>query len=167
MIQVTLMMAITLDGKIARTSDQPATWTSPEDKALFIKTSKEFGVIMMGENTFKTFPKALAGRLNVVFSQNNNQAQENVKWAKGAPELVLAELENMGYNKALLIGGAYLNGLFFENKLVSEMIITVEPKLFGQGLSLFDRNLDLDLKLLEVSKLNENSIALHYKINYK
>ena len=167
MIQVTLMMAITLDGKIARTSDHAATWTSPEDKALFVKTSKDYGVIMMGENTFNTFLKALPGRLNVVFSQKLNEPQNNVKWVKGEPELVLAELENMGYNKVLLVGGAYLNGLFFEKKLVSEMIITIEPKMFGQGLSLFDRSFEADLELLDTNKLNDNTLALHYKINYK
>ncbi len=159
------MMAITADGKIAKDSAQFADWTSREDKKLFAKTSRECGVVLMGENTFKTFPAPLKERLNVVFSEKeNNLEMEGVKWVKGEPEKVLAELESLGYEKILLGGGAFLNSLFLEKKLINEIMLTVEPKIFGAGLSLFNRDLDADLKLLNVEKINENSVLLHYAV---
>ena len=159
------MMAITLDGKIAKNSAQFADWTSREDKQLFVKMSKECGVILMGENTFKTFPAPLKNRLNVVFSEaENNEELEGVLFVKGEPEAVLKDLESKGYNQALLGGGAFLNSLFLEKNLIDEIMITVEPKIFGQGLSLFSKDLDADLKLLKIEQINENSIFLHYQV---
>lgn len=167
MIPVTMMMAITVDGKIAKDKAQFADWTSREDKKLFVEISKAHGVIMMGENTFKTFPAPLKNRLNVVFSHTENQPpQEGVKWVKGEPEKILNELEQMGYKSALLGGGSFLNSLFLEKKLISEIILTVEPKIFGSGLSLFNRDLDTNLKLLEIKNLNENTVMLRYQVIY-
>lgn len=167
MIPVTLIMAITADGKIAKDKNQFANWTSKEDKKLFVETSKEFGVIMMGENTFRTFPNPLPGRLNVVFSYKEGQDIEGLlKWVSGEPETVLETLEQLGYKKALLGGGASLNTVFLKKKLISELIITVEPKLFGSGISLFSEEMDADLELLEHRLLNDNTLMLRYKIIY-
>lgn len=167
MIPVTMMMAITVDGKIAKDKTQFADWTSREDKKLFVEISQAHGVVMMGENTFKTFPAPLKGRLNVIFSeQENPPAIEGVKWVKGEPAGILTELEKMGYKSALLGGGSFLNSLFLEKKLITEIILTVEPKIFGTGLSLFNKDLNADLKLLEVKKLNDNTLMLRYQVLY-
>lgn len=160
-------MATTADGKIAKDKNQLADWTSKEDKHLFVETSKEFGVIMMGENTFRTFPKPLPGRLNVVFSRNGGENIEGLlRYVQGEPETVLADLEKLGYKKALLGGGAFLNSLFLKKKLISEIILTIEPKIFGTGISLFSEDLNADLVLLENRQLNENTVMLRYKLIY-
>lgn len=166
MIPVTMMMAMTVDGKIAKDKTQFADWTSREDKKLFVEISKAHGVIMMGANTFQTFPAPLKGRLNVVFSEIDNEPQEGVKWVKGEPEKVLEELEALGYKSALLGGGSFLNSLFLEKKLISEIILTVEPKIFGTGISLFNKDLNADLRLLEIKKLNDDTLMLKYQVIY-
>ncbi|HNV12276.1 MAG TPA: dihydrofolate reductase family protein [bacterium] len=166
MIPVTLIMASSLDGKIAKNKDHFANWTSKEDKQVFIQTSKDFGMIMMGYNTFKTFPKPLKNRLNVVFSENTEENIDGVKWVKGEPEKVLEELEKMGFKKALLGGGTGLNTLFLQKKLINEIILTVEPKIFGSGLSLFNDDFDINLELLELKKINDNSYLVRYKVVY-
>jgi dihydrofolate reductase len=167
MIPVTLIMAITADGKIAKDKNQLANWTSKEDKQLFVETSKEFGVIMMGENTFKTFPKPLPGRLNLVFSYKGGEDIDGLlKWVQGEPEQVLLDLEKMGYKKALLGGGAFLNTIFLKKKLISEIIISIEPKLFGSGISLFNEEIEHNLELKECRQLNKNTVMLKYKVIY-
>jgi dihydrofolate reductase len=167
MIPVTLIMAITADGKIAKNKNQLADWTSKEDKQLFIQTSKDFGVIMMGENTFKTFPKPLPGRLNVVFSyQGNKDIDGLLKWVQGEPEKVLLDLEQIGFKKALLGGGSFLNNLFLKKQLISEIILTIEPKIFGSGISLFTEDNEHDLELQECKQLNAHTIMLKYKVIY-
>ena len=158
-------MAVTTDGKIAKDKTQFADWTSREDKKLFVEISKRCGAIMMGENTFKTFPAPLKERLNIVFTENPEQAAiPSVKFVSGEPEKVLADLETLGYQEVLLGGGAYLNSLFLEKGLINEIILTIEPKIFGNGLSLFNRELDADLKLLEYKALNENTLMVHYQV---
>ncbi len=158
---------MTLDGKIAKTSEHFPDWTSKEDKIFFAKTSKEAGVVIMGDKTFFTFPSPLKDRLNVVFTlEKNPKLIDGVKWVSGEPEDVIKELEKMGYDLAVLGGGAFLNGLFLEHKMVDEIYITIEPKIFGEGLSLFKGDFDLNLKLLNVEKINTDSVVLKYKIIY-
>ncbi len=165
MISITLMMAMTLDGKIAKNSNHFADWTSPEDKKHFREISKDFGVIIMGENTFKTLPGILPKRLNVVFSEKETPRQENdLKYVQGEPKQVLEELKEIGYTKALLCGGANLNSLFLKKGLIDELIITIEPIIFGQGLDLFTQEQETKLELIENKKINNNSIILKYKV---
>jgi len=160
-------MAITLDGKIAKNSEHFPNWTSKEDKKLFAKISREHGVVMMGAKTFATFPSPLPGRLNVVFTLEKDPPEiEGVKWVTGEPEPVLEELEKMGYKSALLGGGAFLNTLFLEKKLIKEIILTIEPKIFGDGISLFNKDFDLNLQLKEVKKINDNAIMVKYEVIY-
>jgi len=166
MIPVTLIMAITADGKIGKSSDHFANWTSPEDKKIFIEVSKDFGLIMMGQKTFQTFPGPLKNRLNVVFSENPGEKHDDVLWVNGEPEEVLEKIKNLGYKKALLGGGSNLNTLFLKKKLINEIILTVEPKFFGSGLSLFNDDFDINLELLELKKINQNSYSVKYKVIY-
>lgn len=167
MIKVIMMMAITVDGKIAKDKTQFADWTSKEDKKLFVEISKACGAIVMGENTFKTFPAPLKERLNVVFTENPQQTEiPGVKFVSGDPQIVLQELEELGYREVLLGGGSFLNSLFLEQKLITEIVLTVEPKIFGSGLSLFNRDLDANLKLLEFKNLNEDTLMLRYRVLY-
>jgi len=164
-MKVTMMMAITVDGKIAKSSDHFPNWTSREDKKMFAEISKEHRVIMMGYKTFLTFPAPLKNRLNVVFTEEKNlPSKEGVKWVSGEPEDVLKELESNGYEKVLLGGGTFLNTLFLEKKLIDEIILTIEPKIFGDGLSLFRGDFNIDMQLQEVKKINENSIIIKYKV---
>jgi dihydrofolate reductase len=163
-----MMMAVTVDGKIAKNEKHFPDWTSPEDKKYFYKLSKECGVVIMGEKTFDTFPPPLKERLNIVFTLNSDRPmQENVKWVTGEPKPVVEEIEKMGFKSAILGGGAGINSLFLKNKLIDEIILTVEPKIFGTGLSLFNDEFDVNLELIEMKKLNENSISLKYKVIYK
>lgn len=156
---------MTMDGKIAKNENHFPDWTSPEDKQLFAKISKEHKVIIMGEKTFDTFPSPLKERLSVVFTLNPDRPEtENVKWVSGEPADIIKELEQMGYQSAILGGGATINSLFLENNLIDEIIVTIEPKIFGQGLSLFNKDKDINLELIETKKINDNSVVLHYKV---
>jgi dihydrofolate reductase len=164
-MKIIMMMAMTMDGKIAKNSDHFPDWTSKEDKKYFAKISKEAGVVMMGEKTFKTFPSPLPGRLNVVFTLEKNPAEiQGVKWVTGEPEKVINELKGIGYKSAILGGGAYLNGLFLKKGLIDEIIVTIEPKIFGDGLSLFSGDFDVKLEFLGMEKINDDSIVIKYKV---
>ena len=162
---ITLMMAITADGLIAKSSDHFPDWTSKEDKELFQKISKDIGVMMFGEKTFNTFPAPLPGRLNVVFTMEKDPKPiDGVKWVSGDIEKVIKDLEAEGHNKALLGGGAYLNSLFLEKNLVDEIILTVEPLIFGKGLGIFSKDLNAKLELKQLKKINNHSFMIRYKV---
>ncbi|MDO9231072.1 MAG: dihydrofolate reductase family protein [bacterium] len=169
-MKITMIMATTVDGKIAKTATHFPDWTSREDKQFFAKESKKAGVVIMGGKTFNTFPRPLKERLNVVITAD--KGYENIKdsvkvYYKKSPKFVKKDLEKMGYKKAILGGGAFINGLFLKNKLVDEIIIIVAPKFFGEGLSLSSGfYFNYDLKLLDTYKINKDSVLLRYKILY-
>lgn len=159
------MMAVTADGKIAKSSDHFPDWTSKEDKKMFAAVTKERGVVIMGDKTFFTFPKPLSDRLNVVFTFLEKPPQmENVMWVKGEPKKILEKLEKMGYKSAVLGGGAYLNAQFLKKKLIDEIWLTIEPKIFGDGLGVFSGDFDMNLKLLNFERINKDSVVLKYKV---
>ena len=163
-------MALTVDGKIAKNDKHFANWTSKADKKSFVKTTKKSGVIIMGRKTYATFPKPLPDRLNVVLTQNpqnHEDIPDLVEFTNSKPQDLLDNLEKKGYESAILGGGSTINSLFIKNQLVDELLLTIEPKLFGQGVDLFKNvDLNLDLKLLNCEKLDENVLQLRYKIVY-
>ena len=168
-MKVTLVAAVTIDGKLARNSAHFVDWTSREDKKLFFSTTKRAGVIILGNNTFKTLPAPLPGRLHVVLTRDL-AGKENipgaVEYTDQPPERVLADLEARGYTEAVLAGGSQVNSLFLQGGLVDEISLTVEPLIFGAGVDLFTGvPFDLRVRLIEVEKLNEaGSVRLRYSL---
>lgn len=127
-------------------------------------------ITIMGDNTYNTLKNPpLKKRLNVVFTLKNIAEEvPEVLWVSGDPTEVIKSLERDGYESAVLIGGSCINTLFLENNLVSEIWLTIEPKIFGEGLSLFNKKImrDINLKLYKFNPLNEHSILLKYRVSY-
>ena len=74
-------------------------------------------------------------------------------------------LIDKGHTETVIIGGTMTMSAFINAGLVDDVYFVVEPVLFGSGLPLL-KNVELELKLnlLEVVKLNENTIQLHYSV---
>jgi dihydrofolate reductase len=165
-MKLTLLMAQTVDGKIARDSDHFPDWTASADKRFFAARTREAGVIIMGSKTFDTLGKPLSGRKNVVLTRSAKRVSRppDLVFTADPPARLLAKLAAEGYREAILAGGARINSLFAAENLIDELIVTISPHLFGSGLSLFDTPLDLHLRLLEVRHLDEDLILLHYRM---
>ncbi len=165
-MKVTLIMALTLDGKIGKSPDHFPDWTGKQDKKLFAELSKQAGVVMMGSKTFDTIGKPLPGRKNVILTrrQNRKSAWDNLVYTSQDPGNILKELENEGYSEAILAGGALINSLFAREHLIDEIIVTISPKIFGTGLSLFAEAINMELELLELTKLGSNQVCLTYRV---
>jgi len=169
-MKVTLMMVMTADGFIAKHANQTSTdWTSSADKKIFIERTKQAGVIIMGLTTYKTINKPLPGRLNVILTKEpelETNIPNQLEYTNTQPAELLKQLEARGYQEVILGGGATINSLFLKAGLVNELQITIEPQLFGGGLTMF-RDLDLNykLELLEVKELGQNVVNLRYKVN--
>jgi dihydrofolate reductase len=167
-MKVILLMAITLDGKIAQYATQPATWTSKADKKIFVTETKKAGVIIMGKTTYDTIGKPLPARLNIVMAFKSHESKNIpgvLEYTSRKPREILKDLSRRGFKQVILGGGATINGLFLKAGLIDEVWLTIEPRIFGEGLSLFKgANVDLELELLEVKKLDKNVIQVRYKI---
>ena len=162
-----LVMVMTADGIIAKGSDHnPMGWTSKEDKELYKAVSKEAGVMIMGQSTYDTVGSPLPGRLNVVLTREEREDIPNLlEHKQGEIKEILNDLEKRDFKMALISGGTFVNSLFLQEGLIDEIQITIEPKLFGSGLRIFDKtDVDLNLELIELKELNDNTINLLYKV---
>lgn len=158
-----LIAAITADGFIARNSSHLASWTSKEDKQFFIQKTKEAGVVIMGLNTFKTMGKPLLGRQNIVYAPPGT-ALEGVEITQDDPKTLLSKLVQKGFTEVAICGGATIYTMFMEAGVIDTLYLTVEPILFGNGIHLFSKELDIKLQLASVQKLNEQSVLLEYSV---
>lgn len=156
-------MAMTVDGKIGRSSNHFANWTSLEDKKHFFKTTRNVGTMIMGRNTFETLPSILKERTTIVLGRGITR-NENVIFYNDKIENIREFLISKGIKEAILCGGEYANSSMLKVFAIDELMITIEPRIFGDGLGLFKGFFDRQLKLLSIEKLNSNSILLHYKL---
>jgi len=167
-----IIMAQTLDGIIARNVEHVADWTSKEDKKFFVESTKKGGVIVMGRNTFKTVnDKPLPGRLNLIMTMDEKDKEMEkaglLEFAVAEkPQNIIAQLKKRGFKKVFIGGGSMINSLFFDNQLVDELWITIQPKVFGSGLKVFtDQLRDVNLQLRSVKKANQ-TVILKYGVEY-
>lgn len=161
-MQTFIIAALTADGFIARNSHHLADWTSKEDKRFFVEMTKRAGVMVMGQNTYETIGKPLPGRLNIVYSRE--KTYPGVEVTQAEPAALLKDLEQRGYKEVAICGGSAIYTMFMEAGVVDTLYLTVEPVLFGQGITLFNKEIDKKLTLMKVEKLGEQSVLLEYTI---
>ena len=165
MIKTFIIAAQTADGYIAKHSDHPAVWTSKEDKKRFIEITKRAGVMVMGLRTFKTLGKALPGRLNIVYSdQKENPEIEGVEYTSLSPKELIKNLDERGFKEVAICGGSSIYTMFMGSGIVEKLYLTIEPKIFGSGMSLFNKDLDYDLKLVSSEVTESDTTLLEYDV---
>ena len=169
-MKILLLMAMTVDGRIAKAVNHNADWTSAADKKAFVAETKKHGVIIMGETTFRLIGRPLPKRLNYILSLEPEKYQDKVipgtlEFAKGTPAEIVAQLAGRGFTSAVLGGGARTNAAFLQAGMVDELMLTVEPKVFGVGLNFSEgTELDLNLELLSAESIGDNAVQLHYRV---
>lgn len=165
---LTLMVAMSADGKIGRsTGDRSTRWTSPDDLQEFIRESTEQGTIILGHNTYKTFPRRpLKNRLNVVYTRDETLLAEtptdSLRYTNTRPEQLLRELRAAGRNRVLLCGGTSVYDAFLP--FVSRLLITIEPVCLGNGIPLFNADFmnPMSLTLVKHSVTIGGTIFVEY-----
>ncbi len=164
-MKVTLVMAQTLDGRIAKDSDHFPDWTGKADKKFFSEITKKAGVLIMGSKTYDTIGRPLPGRKNIIFTlEDRSSDHPDLVFTHEAPEKLLENLESQGFSHVILAGGMTINSLFARRNLIDEVIVTVSPLIFGRGLGVFASDVEMKLKLEKFEALDENVISLYYQV---
>lgn len=162
MIKVFIIAAQTLDGFIAKEVNHPAFWTSKEDKHRFVELTKRAGVCVMGSSTFKTLPRPLKERTNIVYSRS--QEFEGAEMTDKNPIELLNDLEERGFKEVAICGGSNIYNMFLKAGVVDTIYLTIEPVIFGSGISLFKEPLDVHLELKSHEKTESGTLLLEYKV---
>ena len=160
-----IIAAMTADGYIAKDSiHSPFNWTSKADKKRFIEITKKAGVIVVGSNTYKTFPGALKERLNIVYSRS--QSFDDAETTQASPIELIKQLEARGFKEVAICGGEAIYTMFMKAKVVDKIFLTVEPIIFGKGVRLFNDDMLYHLKLVSSAESSSGALLLEYDVNY-
>lgn len=174
-MNVTLVMVQSVDGIIAPAS-HIGGWISPEDADHFNTIKSRGNVLIMGRNTYDTVKSSIAPSSTlrrIVLTHHPEQYAADtipgeIEFSSESPHDLIERLTSEGYSSLILAGGSITNREFLEHKLISDCLITVEPRLFGQGTRLFDtHDADVNLRLIDSKVLNaQGTLVLHYQILY-
>ncbi len=158
-----MIAALSADGFIARHAEELADWTSKEDKKLFVEVTKRAGVMVMGRTTFETIGRALPGRRMIVMtSRPDGREVEGVEFTNETPDQLVDRLSDECVEELAVCGGSSIYGQFLAAGLITELYLTIEPILFGRGISLSSVGLNLPMKLEEVRQLSAETVLLRY-----
>ena len=162
----TMVMAMTVDGIVARGDEKPPAWTSAEDKTHFHGKMMDADAIISGR---KSFEGRLVPRDFYVLTRNRELIESSeapVFYTDALPRELAALLEERGYQHPLLLGGPEINQMFWDARLVDELYLTVEPKLFGSGKHLASgKAMEQELVLESAKQLNSRgTLLLHYLV---
>jgi dihydrofolate reductase len=164
-VKTFIVAAITADGFIGRSGTHNADWTGKADKQVFVRLTKEAGVIVMGARTFATIGRALPGRRTIVYTTHPEEiTAEGVETTSEQPTDLMMRLEKEGVTAVAICGGASIYSLYMQHGLVDELYITTVPILFGQGVSLFTSTLNIALTMQETTPLANGAYLTHYKV---
>lgn len=168
-MKVFIIAALTADGFIGRDEHQISMeWRSKEDGQSFMRLTKQAGVMVMGSKTFQTFriKRVPPERRLIVYTRHpENITTEGVELTNEDPHSLVARLKKEGAAGLAVCGGAMINKLFLDSGVVDEIYLTIEPRLFGKGVTLFNDTEDVSLSLLNVEHLNKDTLLLHYSVN--
>tara|TARA_X000000368_G_scaffold273133_1_gene216582 strand:- start:1923 stop:2369 length:447 start_codon:yes stop_codon:yes gene_type:complete len=146
-MDVILIAATTVDGCIARHSNEVIDWTL--DLHLFKEQTMGCPVIM-GSNTKKTLKVDLSGREEVVVHRHDN------------PKKIL---NNIKTKKCFVIGGGRVNTMF--SPYLTHIYLTFHPLVFTKGIKLFT-GLKNEMKLIPINVVpvlnRKNLFQFQYKI---
>ena len=165
-MKVTLLMAMTADGKTARNPDEVIDWTGKAYRKHFVEVTKKAGVVIMGRKTYDTIHGPLPDRYNVVMTQDSFKidGREGFVITKLSAKNILALLEARGHKEVCVIGGPTINSVFTD--YIDEIQITVVPKLFGTGLPLFAEKMNLDLEFKSCMNIGDGTVVLNYGVKH-
>ena len=165
-MKVVLLMALTVDGKIARSPEEFPDWTGSEDKRMFKESTLKAGVLIMGSKTYDTIGRPLPGRKNIVLSRDKKRVsrQKDLVFTSQEPRELLAGLRQEGYKTVVLAGGSQINTLFARDDLIDEIHVTFVPLIFGNGLSLFSESVNFKLELIDFRQFDSGQIFARYRV---
>lgn len=165
-VKVILVMAMTVDGKIGRNPLEPVDWTGREDKKEFVRITRDSGVMIMGARTFDTIKRPLPGRKNIVMTRDEKRISDSpdLIFTRDSPGRIIESLETEGFQTAAVIGGEIINTLFLKENLIDEIYLTLAPRLFGKGLSMFNESFDVRVTLMDIVKLDQSAVLLKYAV---
>jgi len=169
-MKITIYIAISANGLISNSRNVP-DWLSPDYGQGLYSICQKYKAVIMGKTTYNILSPNYLPLTNegttIVLTSDKQAKSDNptVVFTQSNASDIVQMLIDKGHTEAVIIGGAMAISAFVKAGLVNDIYFVMEPVLFGTGLSLLKEiESEFKLKLLEVYKLNENTVQLHYEM---
>lgn len=175
-MKLTYVIVTSIDGRTVPDSlgGDTTQWASHEDQEHFMGIADKAKAIIMGSTTYehaKSTMKHRAGRKRIVMTRNPDKYTQNkidgqLEFTNETPTELIARLQSEGHSEAFHFGGAHCASTFFKVGLVTHILQTLEPKLFGDGIGIVHQGkFNVSLELVKSSQLNKTgTLLLEYKV---
>ena len=163
-----LIFVSSLDGKVTKWGEPNVrSWSSHQDQDYYKKVWNESRLIIMGSATFNadTFSPSPNHLIIVMTSQPDRyksfEVPGQMEFTNETPVELSSRFTKNDQEKMLVIGGPHVATSFLQEKLVDELWLTIEPRIFGIGQNFAtDAKLDIDLRLIQSEKVNEQGTMI-------
>ena len=175
MRKVILGLAASLDGYIARENGD-VDWLKMEDLTEGAEEMKEFfasiDTIFWGRKTLSK-GEEMGGDINMygkvmnyVFSYTPRQSEiENLVFISENVVEFVENLKRQDGKNILLMGGGNLAKTFFEEGLIDELIIGIQPVILGKGIPLFlPQERQMELERFDVKMRESGTVQISYRV---
>lgn len=169
-MKITVYLAASANGLISNQRNVP-DWLSTAYEEGFVGITQRTKAVIMGKTTYNILapdylPLKDEGTLVVLTHDTSEKpSPSNVIFTDSDPRGIASLLEAKGYKEAVIIGGTATVSAFMKAGMVNDLILVVEPVLFGAGLPLL-KGIDSEYKLAlqDVKKLGDHTVQVHYTI---
>ncbi|MEM8783816.1 MAG: dihydrofolate reductase family protein [Planctomycetota bacterium] len=168
-MKVTLLASVSMDGLIADAAGVPsfpeASW--PEWCARANAAGEKGGVVAGRASVEQIVEFGMADGVTLPHKVVLSSREEDVAdWRRaGSPAEALAALEAAGVEEVIVGGGRAVYHAFMAAGLVDEVVLDLQPVVFGAGVPLFGETLELTaLKLLEMTLLSGDARRMRYAV---
>jgi len=172
-MRTVLIAAISLDGFITRHNQPGSGFTSPEDKRYFRETVLQFDTLIFGSANYEFSKNWIsshlrADQLKIVLTRNPGRytadfRENELEFTADSPNEILQNLRRRGRQNVAILGGGIIYGWFLEQNAVDELWLTLEPRIFGQGVKFAAAKIDPGLELLSATNLAPSTLLLKYR----
>lgn len=146
----------------------------------FLESLERYDIVLMGGKTYEYgFQFGLkpgeqsysdfADLKHYIFSKSMDfPTSEKVQLIREKELETIEQIKQASQKKIWLCGGGKFAGFLLGNELIDELLLKVNPVVFGDGIKLFgNSNKLVDLTLLDAKIYHSGVILSHYQIGYK
>lgn len=176
MRKVILALALSLDGYVARENGD-VDWLRMEDLSEAQNEMAEFfasvDAILCGRKTYEKGLELSGGKdyygdaiMNYVFTRMPQTSErKNLQFVSGNVKEIVENLKRQDGKNIWLMGGGDLARTFFEEHLIDEIVLGIQPTILGKGLPLFlQHDRQSDLERLDVKTRRSGSVQITYRV---
>jgi dihydrofolate reductase len=167
-MKTTLFLSVSIDGLIADKEGIPhfpdGAW---EDWCSLVNDADN---VIAGRSSFEQLKNdEMASVLNpgnkIVLSSRDIDLGDSGWQHARSPSEALEILKDAGVDEAIVGGGRAVACSFMREQLIDNIVIDLQPVVFGVGTPIFGDALNMtQLKLLDSCSLNENALRLRYQV---